>query len=66
MLGMDSPDTLTSVHCLARLLSSVYDYDEALDLYDRAIIGCNRILGREHPTTIACQRHRALLIETIA
>lgn len=32
--------------------------------YERTIIGYNKILGPEHPTTIACQKHRVLLLET--
>jgi hypothetical protein len=56
---------LTSVYCLAHLLSAIHDHHKALDLYERAIIGYNKVLGPEHPTTIACQRYRALLLETI-
>jgi hypothetical protein len=63
VLGMDHPDTLTSVFCLAHLLSAMHDYHQALDLYNRAITGYNLALGPEHPTTIACQRHRALMLD---
>jgi tetratricopeptide (TPR) repeat protein len=59
VLGMDHPDTLTSVYCLAQLLSELDDHHqlEALELYERATTGFNKVLGPEHPKTIACQEN---------
>jgi hypothetical protein len=61
--GRDHPDTLMSVYCLTHLLSVIYDHYEALNLYERAITGYNKVLGRDHPTTTACRRNMALLVE---
>jgi hypothetical protein len=56
--GMDHPDTSTSVYCLTDLLGAKQDRHEALKLYHRAVEGYTKILGRTHPTTRACQRHK--------
>ena len=58
VLGLDHPNTLTSVYCLAHLFSGLNDHHQAFDLYERAIIGYSKLLGPEHPNTVACQRHK--------
>jgi hypothetical protein len=62
-LGLEHPDTLTSVYCLAYLLQSLKRYNEALDLYNRACSGYKDTLGLDHPTTQACSKHRMALVE---
>ena len=61
VLGLDYPNTLTSVYCLAHLFSGLNDHHQAFDLYERAIIGYSKLLGPEHPNTVACQRHKTSL-----
>jgi Tetratricopeptide repeat len=51
VLGVDHRSTLTSVYCLANLLDAKQD-----DSYTKT-------LGPAHPTTRACQRYRASLLE---
>ena len=65
VLGSDYPDTLASIYYLADLLSTTQRFREALDLYNRAVIGYRRVLSPEHPTTVACQRHQGALKERI-
>jgi hypothetical protein len=57
VLGHEHPDTLTSVYCLAHLLSTSHCYNESLALYKRACAGYETVLGRDHPTTRACHQH---------
>jgi hypothetical protein len=45
VLGVDHPQTLTSVYCLANLLNVRQDLNGALKLYQRAPVGFNRALG---------------------
>jgi hypothetical protein len=63
VLGVDHPDTLTNMYCLAHLFGAEHRHDEALRLYDRAIAGYNKTLGPMHPITRACQNHKAELSE---
>ena len=60
-LGLDHPDTLTSVHSLAYLLGAKQNFQQALDLYQRAVSGYNRVLGVHHPMTAACKEHLSSL-----
>ncbi|KAF2740903.1 HET-domain-containing protein [Polyplosphaeria fusca] len=57
VLGVNHPDTLTSVYCLAHLLASRHHYDECIALYERACAGYDSTLGKDHPTTRACHQH---------
>ena len=65
VLGVDHPNILTSVYCLAHLLSELNDHHQAFDLYERAIIGYSKLLGPEHPNTVACQRHKTSLLDKV-
>ncbi|KAF2188819.1 hypothetical protein K469DRAFT_702535 [Zopfia rhizophila CBS 207.26] len=56
-LGVQHPDTLTSIYNLAYLLHKQRRYSEAAELYERACGGYQQKLGSQHPTTIACIRH---------
>jgi hypothetical protein len=62
VLGVDHPDTLTSVYCLAYLLASQHHYDEADLLYERACEGRERVLGDDHPSTRACLKHYSKML----
>ncbi|HEX2095280.1 MAG TPA: tetratricopeptide repeat protein [Longimicrobiaceae bacterium] len=61
-LGPEHPDTLTSVHELARLLRARGRLDEAESLYRRALEGSGRVLGPEHPDTLTSVSNLALLL----
>ena len=58
-LDVDHPDRLRSVYYLSHLLKVTQDHHEAVNIYQRTIVGLNKILGPEHPITVACQRYRA-------
>ncbi|KAF2727418.1 hypothetical protein EJ04DRAFT_398253, partial [Polyplosphaeria fusca] len=51
VLGVEHPNTLDTVYCLAYLLAKRQRYDESAALYDRASIGFTSSLGSDHPTT---------------
>ena len=53
---MNHANTLTSVYFLSHLLGATQNYHEALDLYQRAIIRYDKVLGPRHPTIVACQQ----------
>jgi hypothetical protein len=57
VLGVEHPDTLTTVYCLAHLLANQRQYDESIALYKRACTGYNATLGSDHPTTRSCHQH---------
>ncbi|KAF2726678.1 hypothetical protein EJ04DRAFT_452863 [Polyplosphaeria fusca] len=57
VLGLEHPDMLTSVYCLAHLLPSQCHYKESLVLYERACTAYQTVLGTDHPTTRACRQH---------
>ena len=59
VLGHEHPDTLTSIYCLASLLTYRHRYNESLALYKRACAGYQAVLGKDHPTTRACHQHYA-------
>ena len=56
LLGSKHPDTLASVWCHAVLLNRLGRRDEAILLYERASTGFVTALGKDHPTTHACQQ----------
>jgi hypothetical protein len=61
VLGLEHPDTLMSVYCLAYLLAKQYRVDESLILYRRASSRYNATLRKDHPATKACDQHYAEL-----
>ena len=63
VLGVEHPDTLTSVYCLAHLLTAKQNFQQALDLYQRTVSGYERVLGVHHPTTAACKEHLSSLLK---
>ena len=64
-LGLNHPDTLSSVYCLAYLLDARDEHQEALALYHRASSGFAKVLGPKHPTTLACQKHKEILLKSM-
>jgi tetratricopeptide (TPR) repeat protein len=52
LLGADHPDTLATLHDLARALKSAGRADEAVDLHERTVADRTRILGADHPDTL--------------
>ena len=61
MLGVDDPDALISVYCLAYLLEAKKTFQDAIAFYQRARDGYNKALGIDHPTTVACEGHLSSL-----
>ncbi|KAF2808664.1 uncharacterized protein BDZ99DRAFT_356232, partial [Mytilinidion resinicola] len=49
VLGLEHPDTLTSIYCLAYLLAYQQRYHESVILYERACAGYITVLGKDHP-----------------
>jgi hypothetical protein len=52
-LGGDHPSTLNTRHSLARVVAAQGDLDEAEKLYQGLFADRQRILGDDHPLTIA-------------
>jgi hypothetical protein len=63
VLGMEHPSTLTSVYCLAYLLYSRRQLQQAAILYRRALSGYQQTLGPTHPTTLACDGHYSSMLQ---
>jgi hypothetical protein len=59
VLGLEHPDTLTSVSQLGSVLESQGKYDEAEAMHRRALEGREKVLGREHPDTLTSVYHLA-------
>ena len=53
---MEHPDTLMSMHGLANVLSLQSRCVQAAIFFERAVAGFMRVLGPNHPTTVACQK----------
>jgi hypothetical protein len=66
VLGKEHPDTLMSIYCLAHLLQRRKRYDDSSIFYQRALLGYEKRLGLDHPTTLACSKHYSSLLEEIA
>jgi hypothetical protein len=57
VLGHEHLDTLTSVYCLAYLLTHQRRYNGSLTLYERACARYQAVLGIDHLTTRTCRQH---------
>jgi Tfp pilus assembly protein PilF len=53
VLGLEHPDTLTSLSHLGSMLSKQGKDDEAEAMLRRALEGFEKVLGPEHPYTLA-------------
>ena len=63
VLGVEHPNKLVSVYCLAYLFHTQQRYDDASVLYLRASAGFLKALGPDHPTTQNCSRHYSSMIQ---
>jgi tetratricopeptide (TPR) repeat protein len=63
VLGLEHPDTLTSVSHLGSVLSRQGKYDEAEAMHQRALEESEKMLGREHPDTLTSVSNLGLLLE---
>jgi tetratricopeptide (TPR) repeat protein len=63
VLGLEHPDTLSSVNNLAALLRTQGKYAEAEPLRQRALEAQERVLGSEHPYTLTSVNNLAILLE---
>jgi hypothetical protein len=52
VLGLEHPDTLTSMHCLAVTLHSQGKYAEAEQMHRQTLELRKKVLGPEHPDTL--------------
>src|SRR5258706_75794 len=60
-LGMDHPDTLTTVDNMAFVFDHQGQYDKALKYYERSLAGKEKSLGVDHPDTLATVHNMALV-----
>ena len=65
VLGIEHPDTLMSLYCLAHLLANMRRTDESIVLYKRACTGYSAVLGEDHPTTRACRNHYSKVLTSL-
>lgn len=61
--GEEHSATLTSMYYLASFLYAQKQYDDASMLYQRAILGFQRLFGDEHPRTLECSKQYASMLE---
>jgi tetratricopeptide (TPR) repeat protein len=57
IFGEDHPDVFTSQYNLAHLLHDMERCLEARPLYEKAVEGLGRKLGKNHPVTIECEEN---------
>ena len=62
MLGKEHPDTLTSIHKLAFVLSEQGSYKEAEQIHRQALALIETVLGKEHPHTLTSMNNLALVL----
>jgi tetratricopeptide (TPR) repeat protein len=63
VLGLEHPDTLTSVSNLGSVLKSQGKYEQAEAMHRRALEGREKVLGLEHPHTLISVRNLGSLLE---
>jgi hypothetical protein len=56
VFGDEHLDTTVSINSLASVLSAQGKYAEAEPLFRKALQGCRRLFGEEHPNTQAVQQ----------
>ncbi|OBT66186.1 hypothetical protein VE03_05134 [Pseudogymnoascus sp. 23342-1-I1] len=62
-LGIEHPDTLTSVSQLGSVLERQGKYEEAEAMHRRALEGNEKVLGVEHPDTLTSVSQLGLVLE---
>ncbi len=63
MLGLDHPNTATSLHNLAALYDIQSKYEQAEPLYQRALAIHEQVLGADHPDTRTVQENYTDLLQ---
>ena len=63
MLGVEHPDTQTSVNNLALMLRSQEKYEEAEEMHRRELKGSEKVLGAEHSDTLTSVNNLALVLQ---
>jgi tetratricopeptide (TPR) repeat protein len=63
VLGLEDPDTATSLAHLAHLMNVQGDYVAAKPLYEQALAIRQKVLGPEDPLTVTSLRHLAYLLQ---
>ncbi|KAJ4345915.1 uncharacterized protein N0V89_012051 [Didymosphaeria variabile] len=62
-LGVQHPDTLTSLNNLAVVLQDQEKYDEAEELHRKALKGSEEELGMQHPDTLQSVKNLILVLQ---
>jgi tetratricopeptide (TPR) repeat protein len=65
ILGLEHPQTATSINNLAMLHYSMGDYVKALPLYEQALSTSQTSLGSQHPQTKTIRENLKLLNQKI-
>jgi len=60
-LGVDHPDTLSTVHNMAFVFGKQGHDEKALEWYERALVGEEKALGVDHPDTLTTVNCMALV-----
>jgi tetratricopeptide (TPR) repeat protein len=60
IFGEDNPDVFTSQYNLAHLLHDMGQCIDGRELYEKAVEGLGRRLGKKHPVTIECEENFAI------
>ncbi|KAG5744122.1 hypothetical protein H9Q70_013176 [Fusarium xylarioides] len=61
-LGLEHPDTLTSVNNLGLVLQDQGKYEEAEEMHRRSLEGSEKTLGPEHPDTLTSVNNLGLVL----
>jgi tetratricopeptide (TPR) repeat protein len=65
VLGVDHPDTLTSISNLASVLRAQGKCEEAEEMHRRALEGREKVLGVEHPDTLSSVSNLASVLRKL-
>ncbi|KAJ9663362.1 hypothetical protein H2198_000879 [Neophaeococcomyces mojaviensis] len=61
-LGLEHPDTLTSMNDLALVLSNQGKYEQAEEMHGQTLEVQKKVLGHEHPDTLTSMNNLALVL----
>ncbi|KAF1943365.1 kinesin light chain 1 [Clathrospora elynae] len=64
VLGLEHPDTLTSISNLASVLDRQGKYEEAESMNRQTLARLVKVLGPEHPATLTCMGNLALVLDS--
>ena len=54
----------SSAHCLGGVFQGQGRYEEALKWYERALVGCEKTLGKDHPSTLDTVNNMAIVFQS--